>query len=147
MANTNYYDSPTAQDFNGKTSETVNTSICPKGWRLPYGRTNNKGATSKGFSYLDTQMGGSGTSANSSTTPDGVARSIVWRSFPNNFIFSGYFDGSSANNRSNGGLYWSSTANSNRNSYTLYLVGYGLNPGSRDFDKHYGNSVRCVVDN
>ena len=147
MANTNYYSSATAQDSNGKTSETVNTSLCPKGWRLPYGRTNNNGNTSKGFSYLDRQMGGSGTSASSSTTPDGVARSKVWRSFPNNFIFSGDFYGSSANGRGYNGSYWSSTANNYTNSYHLYLYGTSLSPGNSTYNKYCGYSVRCVVDN
>ncbi|MBR0372415.1 hypothetical protein IJH72_00510, partial [Candidatus Saccharibacteria bacterium] len=105
------------------------------------------GNTSKGFSYLDRQMGGSGTSASSSTTPDGVARSKVWRSFPNNFIFSGYFTGSSANARGNDGSYWSSTAYSNSYSYTLRLDGTYLYPGNNTYDKYYGYSVRCVVDN
>ncbi|MBR0372595.1 hypothetical protein IJH72_01470, partial [Candidatus Saccharibacteria bacterium] len=105
------------------------------------------GNTSKGFSYLDRQMGGSGTSASSSTTPDGVARSKVWRSFPNNFIFSGDFYGSSANGRGYNGSYWSSTANNYTNSYHLYLYGTSLSPGNSTYNKYCGYSVRCVVDN
>ena len=151
MANTNYYSGPTAQDSNGKTSETVNTSICPKGWRLPYGRNTGNGALSKGFSYLDTQMGGSGTSAIYSTTPDGVARSKVWRSFPNNFIFSGYFSDSSAGNRGRYGAYLSSTNANNQGYYyvyVMYLGGTFLYPGTNDsFYKYSGQSIRCVIAN
>ena len=44
LANTNNYTSPTAT-VDGKTSETVGTSICPLGWQLPYGRNTGNGNT------------------------------------------------------------------------------------------------------
>ena len=145
MANTTYYSGPTATDSDGKTSETVNTSICPKGWRLPYGRSTGNGITSKGFSNLSDSMGGNNTTMNSSTTPTGEVMSNRLRQFPNNFVYSGYFFTSSAYTRGSYGYYWSSTAYGNYNSYNLYLYSSNVVPGTGGYDKYYGRSIRCVA--
>ncbi len=145
MANTGYYNTTIMTD--GYTpSEAANTSLCPTGWRLPYGRNtaNSKGTTAGGFSYLDTQLGGTGASSDSSTTPTGDAMSKAWRAFPNNFLYSGYFDTSSANVRGSSGNYWSSTAGNNVTSYYLYLYSSYMTPGTGSVNKYYGNSIRCV---
>ena len=139
MANTIYYSGPNATDADGKTSDNVNTSICPSGWRLPYGNTTGNGATSGGFSYLDIQLGGTG--AYQST----AEASNRWRKFPNNFLYSGYFYTSSANNRGSYGYYWSSTAFSNYYSYYLYLTSSYVYPGSSNYNKSGGRSIRCVA--
>ena len=139
MANTIYYDSPTATDADGKTSDNVNTSICPSGWRLPYGNTTGNGANSGGFSYLDIQLGGTG--ADQSTTE----ASNRWRKFPNNFLYSGFFYTSLAYSRGNGGYYWSSTASSSNYSYGLILGSSGVNPVSGSVSKFLGYSIRCTV--
>ena len=139
MANTIYYSGPTATDADGKTSDNVNTSICPTGWRLPYGRTTGNGATAGGFSYLDIQLGGTG--ASQSTTE----ASNRWRKFPNNFLYSGYFNTSSAYNRGSYGYYWSSTAVNSYGSYLLSLGSSNVYPGSGGYNKYYGFSVRCVA--
>ena len=148
MASVIEYTGPTTQT-EGKTSETANTSLCPAGWRLPYGRNSGNGITSKGFSYLDSSMGGTGvTNYSSSTTPTGADRSVVWRSFPNNFIYSGDFYMASATNRSSNGDYLSSTAYNGTRSYALYLSGAGFRPGTDDLgSKFKGVSIRCVVAN
>ncbi len=145
MANTGYYNTTTMTD--GYTpSEAANTSLCPTGWRLPYGRNaaNSKGTTAGGFSYLDAQLGGTGAASSSSTTPTGDAMSKAWRAFPNNFLYSGYFTTSSANNRGSYGYYWSSTANDYSISYSLYLRSSNMYPGTTYNLKGYGSSIRCV---
>ena len=139
LANTIYYNEPTATDADGKTSETVGTSLCPKGWRLPYGRSSGNGAISGGFSYLDIQL--SGTGANQSTT----VASNRWRVYPNNFLYSGYFGTSSADNRGSSGLYWSSTAKSYDYSYDLVLDSASISPGSSIGLKYGGLSIRCLT--
>ena len=145
MANTNYYNTTTV-DANGYTpSEAAGTSICPKGWKLPYGRSTGKGASSGGFSYLDTQLGGTGASSSSSTTPTGAEMSKAWRSFPNNILYSGNFITASANDRGSSGRYWSSTAYSNGNSYYLYLFSSNVLPGTGDYTKYSGFPTRCMV--
>jgi len=145
MANTGYYNTTTMTD--GYTpSEAANTSLCPTGWRLPYGRNtaNSKGTTAGGFSYLDTQLGGTGATSNSSTTPTGDAMSKAWRAFPNNFLYSGYFNTSSANSRGSYGYYWSSTADSGNYSYGLSLYSSYVFPGTNSTSKNRGSSIRCV---
>ena len=145
MANTGYYNT-TATDADGYTpSEAAGTSLCPTGWRLPYGRNTGKGATMGGFSYLDTQMGGTGATSTSNTDPTGATMSIRWRSFPNNFVYSGNFGGASALNRSSYGYYWSSTASNYYNSYSLYLYSSSVYPGTYSYTKSRGYSIRCVT--
>ena len=144
MANVKQYANATGTDDEGKTSETADTSLCPSGWRLPYGRNTGNGVIAGGFSYLDTQMGGSGATANTSTDPTGATRSIVWRSFPNNFVYSGLFYTASAGNRGAYGYYWSSTANSSYTSYNLRLYSSTLNPGTNGSNKYTGLSIRCI---
>ena len=145
LANTNYYNDPTATDANNKTSETANTSLCPTGWKLPYGRNSGKGATTGGFSYLDIQLGGTGTDSTSSTTPTGADMSKIYRTYPNNFLSSGYVNGSSVNLRGSYGYYWSSTANTGNTSYRLTLSSTIVYPGTGNNVKYSGNPIRCLV--
>ena len=145
MANTGYYYSTTVDDDGYTPSEAAGTSICPSGWKLPYGRSTGKGATSGGFSYLDTQLGGTGTSSLSSTTPTGGTMSKAWRSFPNNFLYSGSAATTSVSNRGSNGYYWSSTANGYNSSYYLRLNSSNVHPGTNNYSKYYGLSVRCLV--
>ena len=145
MANTNYYNTTTV-DANGYTpSEAAGTSICPKGWKLPYGRSTGKGASSGGFSYLDTQLGGTGAGSSSSTTPTGAEMSKAWRSFPNNFLYSGLFNNVSAGDRGIYGRYWSSTIYTENSSYALLLYRSNVSPGTYNNGKFHGFSVRCLV--
>ena len=147
----NYYNWPAAMANTGyftsySTSDVAGTSICPSGWKLPYGNSSNNGATSGGFSYLDTLMGGSGIDATSSTSPTGAERSVMWRAFPNNFVYSGYWDTSSAVGRGSHGGYWSSSA---LHSNLSYLFGFGstyVGPGAYNDNKYYGRSVRCIAE-
>ncbi|MBR3176173.1 hypothetical protein IKF26_02130 [Candidatus Saccharibacteria bacterium] len=150
MANTSYYDATTV-DANGYTpSEAAGTSICPKGWKLPYGRGTGKGATSGGFSYLDIQLGDTGIELTPSTTPTDTEMSKAWRSFPNNFLYSGgtyYMQGTTLmHGRGSSGHYWSSTVFGRSSSYYLSLNSISVNSGSNGYDKYNGISVRCLVD-
>ena len=130
----------------GKTSETANTSLCPSGWKLPYGNTSGNGATPGGFSYLDIQLGGIGASSDVSTTPVGADMSKIWRAFPNNITLSGYFNEASAVSQGTGGSYWSSTAGDSWDiSYSFGIYSRGVNPGTYDVNRRLGYSVRCLV--
>ena len=135
LANTTHYSGPTAT-VNGKTSENVGTSICPLGWKLPYGRSTGNGATPGGFYYLNAQM---------SDTTDYQSLKI-WRSFPNNFIYSGNILGASTSGRGNYGYYRTSTAYDNEFSYFFYMSGNSINAGDSGYRKYNGLSVRCIVD-
>ena len=142
IASTLHYSGPTATDPNDKTSETAGTSICPSGWKLPYGRNTGNGSVSGGFSKLDKEMGGTG--ANQSSTA-GTTQSKVWRSFPNNFLYSGLAGSSDIGNRGSSGNYWSSSAKNANYAYRLYLNSSNLNPGTTVNNKYNGLTVRCVV--
>ena len=96
-----------------------------------------------GFSYLDRKMGGTGANQSSSA---GTAQSKKWRSFPNNFVYSGNFLGAVNRNRGIRGYYVSSSASSYSNYYGFYLYNDTANPGSNSTNKRTGQSVRCIFD-
>ena len=104
------------------------TSICPTGWHIPTGNTSGEYYTLN-------------TNANSGATNT----SIGLRAYPTNFLYSGYFSTSSANNRGSFGFYWSSAANSANTSYLLSLSSTGVTPGTDNFTKYRGYTARCVL--
>ena len=138
MANTTHYSGPTATDADGKTSETVNTSLCPTGWRLPYGRISGNGSITGGFYNLNYEIN------NDSNVTDSTA-SLKLRSFPNNFLYSGDFNDSSAYNRGYRGYYWSSTVYNNAESHYLELYSSRVKPGTSFNAKYCGFSIRCTI--
>ena len=141
MANTTYYSGYNNSDpTNVSGSDAANTSICPSGWRLPLGASRT--GINLSFSKLDYQMGGTG--ANQSSTA-GTTQSKIWRSFPNNFLYSGFAYSSNIHNRGLYGSYWSSSANNAGNAYSLYLNSSYLSPGTNNDYKFDGFPVRCVV--
>ncbi len=126
-------------------SQTIaSTSICPTGWRLPIGA---QSTASKSFGALSVALGGpeEGATADSSSSPTGTVMSGVFRSYPNNFLYSGLFTGSSPGNRSGTGHYRSSTSNSGSRSYGLSLDRSSVNPGTGTGLKYYGSSIRCLT--
>ena len=147
MANTEHY--TTYSGNNG--SDAAGTSICPSNWHLPLGYTStgeldNQEASSTwrvgGFSYLDRVMGGTG---QNQTSTAGSTQSVKWRSFPNNFVYSGYWVGAQAYARSRYGRYWSSSAYYHNYAYYVNLNSSDVHPGT-DYDyKSYGFTVRCVA--
>ena len=120
--------------YSTKNQSVTNTSICPTGWRLPQGNT-----TTSGFRKLDADMGGTG--AYQSTRE----ASNRWRKYPNNFLYSGNFYTSSANNRGSYGDYWSSTARDSSSSYYLSLSSSHVYPGTDNYVKYGGRSIRCTA--
>ena len=124
------------------------TSICPTGWQIPLGNTstgdieqgeNDTANKVGGFSYLDRKMGGTG--AYQSTAAD----SLRWRKYPVNFVYSGYVYSGSVYIRGSNGSYWSSTANSSSNAYSLYFYGSSVYPGTSSSLKYSGRTMRCVA--
>ena len=74
----------------------------------------------------------------------GATGSNNWRSFPNNFVYSGNWYGSSAYYRGSYGYYWSSSAYDTNFAYYLRFYRSGVAPAKSEV-KAYGYSVRCVV--
>ena len=144
IANTIFYDSKNATDVDGKTSDNVDTSLCPTGWRLPYGDNTGNGATTGSFSYLDIRLGGTGAYQGSIKAAD------RWRAFPNNIIYSGAYITSSnyslgAYGRGYYGSYLTSTAYNSSNYYGFYLAGNTTYPGTNREFKSDGYSIRCLA--
>ena len=136
----NYYNWYSATAGNGKykTVTTVAGDICPAGWRLPIG---NQTSANGSFSHLDTSMGGTG------RDQDSTEASNRWRSFPNNFVYSGQWYGSSAHGRGDNGYYLSSTAEAVYGTSAYYLRFYSgsVRPGTNTDSMYSGYSVRCVA--
>ena len=104
------------------------TSICPTGWHIPTGNTSGEYYTLN-------------TNANSGA----INTSTGLRSYPTNFLYSGFFGDSSAYDRGSYGLYWSSTAYNAYASCYLYLDSADVYPGTYGGSKGSGFSARCAV--
>ncbi len=139
----NYYNWYSATAGNGKYANgsgyTAPGDICPAGWTLP-----TSGSASMNFGLLDVALGGTGLSSTSSTTPTGAVMSAAYRSYPNNFLYSGNVNGTSVNNRGGYGFYWSKSASSSYGAYSLFFYSSNVTP-SDDYSKYYGLSVRCLA--
>ncbi len=142
----NYYNWYSATAGHGKYGSSYDNGyialgdICPAGWHLPTGKD-----ASGDFGVLDIALGGTGVSSSPSTTPTGTDMSKAWRSYPNNFIYSGYVNGSSVSSRYANEFYWSSSASSSDRAYYLGLDHSNVNPGTYGDRKYYGKVVRCIA--
>ena len=120
----------------------IATSICPAGWHLPYGGNGTSGTdlgnTSGGFYYLNNKINGGVNATDASS-------SKAWRSFPNNFIYSGDRGDSMTTNRGSQGYYWSSSAEYSGGAIGLSFDSGNAYPGNIIYYKYYGSSVRCVA--
>ena len=146
MASTKYYLSGYVSDGQETyNSNIAGTSICPSGWRLPYGAESNGNIYSGDLATLDKAMGGSGTT-NSTNNISGTSMSISWRKFPNNLVYSGNMAGSTADSKGGYGYLWSTTAFDYDRTYGLSIGETYINPGVDVYNKYYGFAIRCVVE-
>ncbi|MBR2998756.1 hypothetical protein IKF34_03265 [Candidatus Saccharibacteria bacterium] len=148
----NRYTWPTAvADTGYYTSGSVTTtSICPKGWHLPQGGRKGNIDNSEYWKLSRAIIGYDPANfANDyfyyTGSTEGADASKKLRGFPNNFIYSGYFSGSSAVNRGILGQYWSSSVNNSDVSYVLYFYGSNVYPGTSGVYRFVGLSVRCLA--
>lgn len=118
---------------------TVTTSVCPYGWHLPSGTGSGE------FANLSSNLGGLTTSMNANTTPTGSEASKIWRAFPNNFIYSGYFYNRNSAYRGSYGDYWSATSYDKNNAYYFSINNIGLGPANSYQTRNYGLSIRCIA--
>ncbi|MBP5647982.1 hypothetical protein J6X04_01675 [Candidatus Saccharibacteria bacterium] len=108
--------------------------ICPSNWHLPTG-----GSPDGEFRLFDVSLGGPG-----AYISDNVEDK--WRSYPNNFVYSGSVDGSIIRNRNSYGHYWSSSAKSNYYAHALYFYNGHVDPGTYyNVSKYFGRTVRCIA--
>lgn len=142
----NWYSATAGHGTNAVVTGSVSGDVCPIGWQLPKGNEN----VAKSFSALDLAMGGRGFSQ---TGTNGLKQSALWRSFPNNYLYSGFIDSEDTTNipssRGRFGYYWTSTAY--ENDYNLDLVDFlqvgmsALRPGTQGSYKYDGFSIRCIL--
>ena len=148
IADTTYY--------NTSNQSVTNTSLCPKGWHLPQGGNKTRIVSDDDNDFwnltVDYLNGGtlpanydSSTYPSYTGTTEGTPVSNKLRSFPNNFLYSGLFTGSSAGDRGSSSYYWSSTTINNGISYYLSLSSSSVYPGTLSYSKYNGNSIRCVA--
>ena len=135
MATTNHYVNPSSQDSNGKTSETVGTSLCPTGWHLPSSQNSTKEWGALSYNY-----GGSG--GNQASTGELVSRRF--RAFPNNIVYSGFAGNDAIGSRGGSGRYWSRSTYNSTNAYNLSISQLNLSP-SEHYAKQHGYSIRCLI--
>lgn len=144
----NYYNWYSATVGHGKYGESYGSSyiasgdICPTGWHLPTG----KDATGE-FGALDIALGGNGVYSNSDTTPTGTVMSLRYRTYPNNFVYPGFINGSSFYNRGSYGVYWSASGANSYYAYYVYFNNTNVNSDAYDGNKHDGLMVRCISSN
>ena len=147
IADTTYY--------NTNNQSIENTSLCPAGWRLPKGGQTTVNTTADfyilGKALMNNQepdqkaTRGYGYYGNTLTNTAGDTATKAFRKYPNNFLYSGSFNGPSAYNRGNDGFYRSSTVYNDLNSYYLYLNRSLVYPGTDNEVKYVGYAIRCTL--
>ena len=154
----NWYSATAGRGTYGFSTNNNSTAgdLCPTNWRLPQGGNKTRIVSNDDNEFwnliVDALNGGTNP-ANyaSSTTPyyDGATEAgpvdALIRTWPNNFIHSGYVNGASLNNRGSIGYYWSSTAYSSSGAYLLYFYSTYVSPGTNNDGKYYGWTIRCMV--
>ena len=147
MASTKYYTSSYIADGQESSqSNLANTSLCPSGWRLPYGSSAEGNVYHGDIASLDVAMGGTGYT-NSINNVTSVSMSHYWRQFPNNIIYSGDINSSSINSRGSYGYLWTTSAFDHDKAYGASVGDSYFNPGMDAYNKTYGFAIRCVIDN
>ncbi|MBQ5812026.1 hypothetical protein IIW29_00395, partial [Candidatus Saccharibacteria bacterium] len=158
----NYYNWPAAMASTSyligySASESANTSLCPTGWRLPTGGNKTRieaDHNNEFWNLVVVNLNNNTLPANydSSTQPyyNGSTEAgpvdMLVRTFPNNFLYSGYFNDSSANSRWGGGYYWSSSAYSYFDAYDFHFNSSFVYPGASNGNKYAARAVRCLLD-
>ena len=140
----------------GTNNDSTAGDLCPANWRLPKGgdKTRIESNDDNDFWNLIVDALNGGTKPNnyaSETRPyyTGSAETgpvdVLMRTWPNNFVRSGYVNGASLSSRYSYGLYWSSTVYSSSGAYNLTFSDGGISPGAGYANKYYGRSIRCLV--
>lgn len=110
--------------------------ICPAGWSLPDGYGINGD-----LALLDISLGGTGNNNYS------VAMSNAWRSYPNNFLYSGQQNGNAITTRGETGNYHGASATNMNNSINLWLQSNRVNVNTNGSSKLRGQTIRCMIQN
>ncbi len=113
----------------------VSDTFCPLGWQLPYSGT--------GGDYYDQSKSWNYLLARYNYINDATG-SIGIRSYPLDYVFSGYYLGKGVAGANYGMVAWSSTVKSANGSYRLYSTNNTLQSSSSD-TKESAQTVRCAL--
>ncbi len=157
----NYYNWYSATAGHGKYGDSYGSGytapgdICPAGWHLPKGGNKSQESTNEFWQLIVTRLNGGTNPANydssdSSSHPyyigtEAIPVSNALRSYPNNFVYSGYVLRSSVYQRNSYGYYWSASGNSNSYAYGMDFYSSNVYPGATSYNKYLGRMVRCVA--
>ena len=136
-------------NYNNNNTSVTNTSICPAGWHLPTGGS-SANSTNSDFWQLGVSLMGFDPANNenyttSETNSNSKTALQMIRSYPNNFIRSGYISDSSISGRYSLSVYWSSTTSSSSKAYRFLENGQLVYPGTNSvIDKNTGFAIRCI---
>ena len=125
-----------------------NTSLCPAGWRLPKGGQTTVNTTADFYILGKALMNNQepdGYYGDTLTNTAGDTAIKAFRKYPNNFLYSGRFYGSSAGDRGSYGYYWSSTVANDNVGYDLRLYSSNAHPGTDYGSKYFGLAMRCTL--
>ena len=149
----NWYSATAGHGTYSKSSGNVSGDICPAGWHLPKGGDKSQESTNEFWQLIVTGLNGGTNPAkydNASypyyTGAEATSVSNALSSYPNNFVSSGYVNGSSVSSRGSGGLYWSSSANGSGRAYFLSFNSSYVYPGTNLDLKYFGIMARCVAE-
>ena len=129
----------------------TSTSICPSGWHLPKGGNNQNTVNNEFLAFTEALIGAKPANYDSQTypyytgTPEGTDASNALRAYPKNFVYSGFVNSGSVDNRGSYGYYWSSTANSIYGAHSVAFSSSSVSPGTSLYNKYNGRSIRCLA--
>ncbi|MBR2641051.1 hypothetical protein IKD49_01155 [Candidatus Saccharibacteria bacterium] len=140
----------------------VDTAICPANWFLPQGGSVTSSINVDGdesnwrdyytlgyytMSQVKTAHQDTANDGNSyysgTVNANGDTATKAFRKFPNNFVYSGRFNGNAVGNRGGNGYYWTATPSTNGTAYRFVINETNVYPGTNNDDKFRGFAVRC----
>ena len=129
------------------------TAICPSGWRLPKGGDKTNESNNEFWLLFVTRLNNGTNPANydNQTQPyyvstENASLLDALRSYPNNFVYSGLtIYGGKFFNVGTYGSYWTSTTQNVGGAYGAEFWGGTIYPGTYDYGKFYGRTIRCVA--
>ena len=138
------------------------TSICPAGWELPTGGSayvagsmNGVNVTGDESTYRDYYNLGYhliGATAYENNSNNGhsyysASTGEIFRKYPNNFLYSGVYYDSSAQDRGTSAYYWTATSSGNDVDAYQLSISQDVRPGTDNVVTYKGAAIRCINDN
>ena len=132
----------------------ASTSICPKSWRLP------NGGGDSDFLNLGFRIAGQPESVQNPNdgimeyryeNDSGKLASNAFRSYPYNFVYSGYYESNTSLLLDSLGTYWTNTSTDQQYTGSSYAFSFDNDtviPGGKTYTlRAHGYTIRCLIDN